>query len=155
MGSRPVSRSHSRTKFWRSCGKFFILYRAFNFYFKKKQYLGKWYQITRFPNPFELGNCSTAEYGPVTNGTVAVHNVEIRNGEESSVDGTAELTNPNSTEAKLTVKFFNPGTIKWNLFKDFWKCFFRFRCTVLGTWHWLQKLYAGLGLSSWARIPHS
>lgn len=75
------------------------------------QYLGRWYEIARFPNSFEK-NCEgvTAEYARRDDGLISVVNTCRKGG----VDGKAEVANGRArivdakTNAKLEVSFFGP-----------------------------------------------
>ncbi|XP_071522354.1 apolipoprotein D-like [Panulirus ornatus] len=43
--------------------------------FQVERYLGKWFEIARFPNTYEIGQrCNYAEYSDNGDGTVKVHN---------------------------------------------------------------------------------
>ncbi|KAM8849456.1 apolipoprotein D-like isoform 2-T2 [Spinachia spinachia] len=85
------------------------------------QYLGKWYEITKLPNPFQRGQCSTALYSLKSPGVIEVLNSELRDdGTINSVVGTATVKNP-SEPAKLEVTFFQgtpPGPY-WVLSTDY------------------------------------
>lgn len=75
------------------------------------RYLGRWYEIARFPNSFEK-NCEgvTAEYARRDDGLISVVNTCRKSG----VDGKAEVANGRArvvdadTNAKLEVSFFGP-----------------------------------------------
>ena len=69
------------------------------------RYLGKWYEIARFPNRFEKG-CEgvTAEYALRADGKVSVLNtcrVGAPDGEVKQADGQAKIVGP----GKLSVTF--------------------------------------------------
>ncbi|HPO16680.1 MAG TPA: lipocalin family protein [Candidatus Hydrogenedentes bacterium] len=72
------------------------------------RYVGKWYEIARFPVIFQNGLVGvTAEYTLQDDGTVRVFNRGLKNsldGEESSIEGVATVTDP-VTNAKLRVRF--------------------------------------------------
>lgn len=80
-------------------------------YVDVERYLGRWYEIARFPNRFEEG-CEgvTAEYALRDDGLIAVANTCRKGG----VDGPAEVANGRArivdaeTNAKLEVSFFGP-----------------------------------------------
>ena len=75
------------------------------------RYLGKWYEIARFPNNFEK-NCEgvTAEYARRDDGLIEVANTC----REGAPDGKARVANgrarivDETTNAKLEVSFFGP-----------------------------------------------
>jgi apolipoprotein D and lipocalin family protein len=72
-------------------------------------YLGKWYEIARFPHSFEKGlvGC-TANYSLLANGKVKVENTGFRNtldGEYSTAVGKAKLAGK-PTDGHLKVAFF-------------------------------------------------
>ncbi|MFT6395491.1 MAG: apolipoprotein D and lipocalin family protein [Bradymonadia bacterium] len=76
-----------------------------------ERYLGLWYEIARFPNPFEEDcEAPTAEYALRDNGRLSVTNT-CRLG---SVDGERDVANGRArvvdevTNAKLKVSFFGP-----------------------------------------------
>lgn len=70
------------------------------------RYLGKWYEIARFDHFFESGmDHNEALYTLREDGTVAVTNTAIKNGEIQEISGIAKKTdNP----ALLRVSFFKP-----------------------------------------------
>ena len=72
--------------------------------FDVERYMGLWYEVARFPVPFEAGCVGvTAEYGLLDDGTVSVLNI-CRNPdgtEKSRIEGTAEPVGP----ARLKVRF--------------------------------------------------
>jgi apolipoprotein D and lipocalin family protein len=69
---------------------------------KLPKYLGKWYEIARFPNRFEKG-CGnvTAEYSMNDDGTVKVLNTCVKGGEATTAEGEAWVEGP----GKLKVTF--------------------------------------------------
>lgn len=82
-----------------------------------ERYMGRWYEIARYPNSFEVG-CSavTADYELRDGGTVSVVNT-CRGADGASVSrvisGFARVSDP-ATNAKLTVYFFYPfGAPYW------------------------------------------
>jgi apolipoprotein D and lipocalin family protein len=66
------------------------------------KYLGKWYEIARFPNRFEAG-CSdvTAEYSMNSDDTVKVLNTCVKDGVSETAEGEAWVKGP----GKLKVTF--------------------------------------------------
>ena len=85
------------------------------------RYAGKWYEIAKFPAPFQNGLVSvTADYTLREDGTVRVFNRGLRgsfDGSESSITGVAKPAGI-TTNAKLKVRF-DPFPV--NLFQaDYW-----------------------------------
>lgn len=82
-----------------------------------QRYLGRWYEIARFPNRFEQDCVGvTATYSLNTDGTINVVN-RCRKGKldgpEDVAEGTATVVDP-ATNAKLSVTFF------WPFAGDYW-----------------------------------
>ncbi|MEO1137660.1 MAG: lipocalin family protein [Pseudomonadota bacterium] len=76
-----------------------------------ERYLGKWYEIARFPNQFEK-NCEgvTAEYARRDDGLIAVVNTCRKgapDGKKEVAKGRARIVDE-ETNAKLEVSFFGP-----------------------------------------------
>jgi apolipoprotein D and lipocalin family protein len=81
------------------------------------RYLGKWYEIARYPNSFEAG-CEgvTAEYALREDGRISVVNScrDVETGEVvQRIEGVARVADP-SNSAKLRVQFF------WPFEGDYW-----------------------------------
>ncbi|XP_042866947.1 apolipoprotein D-like [Penaeus japonicus] len=72
--------------------------------FDLHQYLGRWYEIERFFNPFQDGTCVTADYALFPNGSVSVRNTDLLEGEINTIDGVATLTDDPSV-GQLFVEF--------------------------------------------------
>lgn len=72
--------------------------------FEPERYLGLWYEVARYPVPFEAGCVGvTAEYGLRDDGLLSVLNI-CRNAdrtEKSRISGTAEIVGP----GRLKVRF--------------------------------------------------
>ncbi len=72
--------------------------------FEPERYLGLWYEVARYPVPFEAGCVGvTAEYGLREDGLISVLNI-CRNAdgsEKSRIAGTAEIVGP----GRLKVRF--------------------------------------------------
>jgi apolipoprotein D and lipocalin family protein len=86
-----------------------------------ERYMGKWYEIAKFPVIFERGLVGvTAEYTLLDGGKVRVVNQGFKrdfDGDLSRVEGTATVADP-ATNAKLTVQF---GPIPFSLFgPNYW-----------------------------------
>lgn len=90
-------------------------------YVDLEQYDGLWYEIARYPVPFDEDTVAvTAEYTLLEDGTVHVLNrglVGDLNGPPTSIEGIARVADPVS-QAKLRVSFDRPGL---NLIEgDYW-----------------------------------
>ncbi|XP_069190559.1 apolipoprotein D-like isoform X3 [Procambarus clarkii] len=72
--------------------------------FNIHQYLGRWYEIERFFNPFQSGDCVTADYDLLPNGSVSVVNTQLVKGRLDSLSGIG-TPGPDPTEGKLVVNF--------------------------------------------------
>ncbi len=81
-------------------------------YVDLEQYAGLWYEIARYPVPFDEDSVAvTAEYTLLEDGTVRVVNrglVGDLNGPPTSIEGIARVADPVS-QAKLLVSFDRPG----------------------------------------------
>lgn len=73
------------------------------------RYIGKWYEIAKYPNSFEAGCVgSTAEYGIRDDGRISVFNTCREgglDGELRTIEGSARVVDE-TTNAKLGVSFF-------------------------------------------------
>lgn len=80
------------------------------------RYLGRWYEIARYPNWFEK-KCDrdvSATYAMREDGRISVMNSCVKvNGSRSESTGWAKIADP-ATNAKLKVTFF------WPFFGDYW-----------------------------------
>lgn len=89
-------------------------------YVDVERYLGKWYEIAKYPVFFERGLVGvTAEYSLRDDGKVRVVNKGFRgsfDGKVSSVTGKAKIADT-STNAKLTVQF---GPIPFSFRPNYW-----------------------------------
>ena len=96
--------------FDRDSGGFFEVYRdtsvpiASNALFDPSRYLGLWYEVARFPVPFEAGCVGvTAEYGALDDGGISVRNI-CRNSDgsvKSSIEGRADVLGPGRLEVSF------------------------------------------------------
>ena len=81
------------------------------------RYLGTWYEIARYPAPFQEGCVATsATYTPHEDGGIRVINrcrVETLDGEVREAEGRAKIVDEESN-AKLKVTFF------WPFYGDYW-----------------------------------
>ncbi|GJM24553.1 MAG: membrane protein [Phycisphaerae bacterium] len=75
------------------------------------RYLGRWFEIARYPNQFETDCVGvTADYALMDDGRVSVTNTCVEgdlDGEVRTIEGVARVTDP-ATNAKLAVSFFFP-----------------------------------------------
>jgi len=81
-----------------------------------KKYLGRWYEIAKYPNRFEKACASdeTAAYALRKDGKLSVVNAcRTSNGELKEAKGTAKVVD-RETNAKLKVTFF------WPFYGDYW-----------------------------------
>lgn len=81
------------------------------------RYMGRWYEIASFQPRFQKDCvCTTADYGLMADGTVAISNTCRKGspaGEEDSVIGTAKVVR-GSRGSRLTVSF------QWPFEGDYW-----------------------------------
>jgi len=91
-------------------------------YVDLKKYLGTWFEIAAFPQPFEkAGSCTSATYGLNTDGSVIVKNRTIKNNKLKVTEGKAFVTD-RGTNSKLAVQFSWPCKSKYwiiDLAKDY------------------------------------
>ena len=76
--------------------------------FDPAQYMGRWYEIARYPHRFEKDLYDvTADYAPAQNGRVNIRNRGITaSGTVREIEGTAYL--PDTNTGLLRVSFFRP-----------------------------------------------
>lgn len=88
--------------------------------FEPARYLGTWYEIARFPVPFEAGCVGvTAEYGAIDDQTISVKNT-CRNPDgsiKSVISGTAEIVGPGRLEVTFPSVPFGASDY-WVLWTD-------------------------------------
>ncbi len=73
------------------------------------RYMGRWYEIARLPHSFEKNITDPkADYSLQDDGTVKVINSGLRNGQLTSVSGTARNIADDPTSGELEVSFFYP-----------------------------------------------
>ncbi|XP_037785848.1 apolipoprotein D-like [Penaeus monodon] len=65
--------------------------------FNLPEYLGRWYEIQKFDNPFQLGmECVTADYTPIDSSSINVYNNGVdSDGSFIGIVGNASLIDPN------------------------------------------------------------
>ena len=81
-----------------------------------QRYLGKWYEIARYPNRFERKCISdvTATYSKLPDGKIRVVNAcKDKGGKITEANGKAKIVD-SKTNAKLKVTFF------WPFYGDYW-----------------------------------
>nr|ANC90402.1 polycalin [Spodoptera exigua] len=76
--------------------------------FQAARYLGKWYELARYPQPNQSGQCNSAEYGSLPNNAVSVLNSQVINEELSTITGQAVLASTDGT-GQLSVTFNDPA----------------------------------------------
>lgn len=85
-----------------------------------ERYLGLWYEIARFPVPFEAGCVGvTAEYGAIAPGEISVRNT-CRNADGSiraTIEGAARIVGPGRLEVRFSGVPFVRGDY-WVLWVD-------------------------------------
>ena len=88
--------------------------------FEPERYLGTWYEVARYPVPFEAGCVGvTAEYAAIDAETISVKNT-CRNpdgSERSVIDGTAEIVGPGRLEVSFPSVPFGAADY-WVLWTD-------------------------------------
>lgn len=82
-------------------------------YVDVQKYMGRWYEISSFPQSFQKGcSCTMAEYSLNEDGTVKVDNSCNVAGKRKQSSGKAWVTDK-ATNAKLKVRFFWPFSGKY------------------------------------------
>lgn len=98
--------------------------------FEKEKYLGTWYEVARFPVPFEAGCAGvTAEYGALPDGLISVLNTcrRLDGTVRSTIRGTAEVVGPGRLEVTFPSVPFGAADY-WVLWTDD-----GYRTAVVGT----------------------
>ena len=74
--------------------------------FAPERYLGRWYEIARYPVSFQEGcTATTADYGAIDASTVSVRNTcrqDSPNGPARSIDGTASIVGPGQLKIRFS-----------------------------------------------------
>lgn len=84
--------------------------------FDPARYAGLWYEIARYPVPFQEGcTATTAQYDVRPDGTLGVLNRCVVDGREKSVEGSAEIVGPGRLSVRFSsVPFINaPYWVLW------------------------------------------
>jgi len=90
-----------KTKFFASCPDVDL---KANFDLSK--YMGRWYEIEKYPNWFEKGSCNGADYKLKGDGKVAVNNSEVLdNGKVNFIVGEARQKPSSNIASNLQVRF--------------------------------------------------
>ncbi|XP_061587431.1 apolipoprotein D-like [Cololabis saira] len=113
------------------------------------KYLGKWYEIQKLPNFFELGQCGTATYSLISPGVVGVFNRELLpSGATKEIYGSA--VSSRVEPAKLQVKFYENTRSHpyWVLSTDYDNYALVYSCSNYGAFHldlaWILSRHASL-----------
>ncbi len=70
--------------------------------FDPERYAGTWYEVARFPTPFQSGCTNTsAEYRIVSDTELSVKNSCLRNGTQSVIEGRAKVFGPGRLKVRL------------------------------------------------------
>ncbi len=70
--------------------------------FDPERYAGTWYEVARFPTPFQSGCTNTsAEYRVVSDTELSVRNSCLRNGTQSVIEGRAKVSGPGRLKVRL------------------------------------------------------
>ncbi|WP_223421576.1 lipocalin family protein [Tateyamaria pelophila] len=73
--------------------------------FNAERYLGRWYEIARYPVPFQKGcTATTADYGPIDATHITVINTcrqDSPDGPRRSIEGTAEVVGPGALKVRF------------------------------------------------------
>jgi len=90
--------------------------------FDLNAYMGRWYDIEKYPNSFQDGSCGIANYTLLTDGTVKVNNTEVaKNGLPHTAIGQARPTPGSSDPGRLQLRFssWQPWGKYWVLDTDY------------------------------------
>uniref|UniRef100_A0A2A4JTG0 Lipocalin/cytosolic fatty-acid binding domain-containing protein n=1 Tax=Heliothis virescens TaxID=7102 RepID=A0A2A4JTG0_HELVI len=112
--------------------------------FNAQAYLGTWYEIARYPQPTQQGQCNSATYANAANGAVSVLNSQVLNEALASISGSAVVSSTDNT-GKLTVTFVVAGEVRnqdlYVLATDYLNYALVYACTnlangdrVVGSW---------------------
>ncbi|XP_019623554.1 PREDICTED: apolipoprotein D-like [Branchiostoma belcheri] len=85
-------------------------------------YMGRWYELSKYPNSFQNGECGTAFYRLEADGTVTVNNTQIKaDGSSDSAIGQARDDPDSDVPGRLQVRFssFQPWGSYWVVDTDY------------------------------------
>jgi apolipoprotein D and lipocalin family protein len=89
--------------------------------FDPERYLGTWYEVARYPVPFEKGCAGvTAEYASIGANKISVRNTcrNLDGSEQSVIDGTADIVGPGRLEVSFPSVPFAGAANYWVLWVD-------------------------------------
>jgi apolipoprotein D and lipocalin family protein len=89
--------------------------------FEPTRYLGKWFEVARYPVPFERGCAGvTAEYGAVDADTITVRNTcrNLDGSVQSVIDGSADIVGPGRLKVSFPSVPFAGAADYWVLWVD-------------------------------------
>ncbi len=70
--------------------------------FDPARYAGTWYEVARFPVPFQAGCSQTrAEYGLRDDGALSVRNICVKDGARDVIEGQASVVGPGRLKVQL------------------------------------------------------
>ena len=83
--------------------------------FDAERYAGLWYEVARFPAPFQKGCTNTeAEYAVIAPGTLSVRNSCMKDGRLSVIEGKAEVVGPGRLKVRLgNIPFAGDYWVLW------------------------------------------
>ncbi|XP_078581230.1 apolipoprotein D-like [Branchiostoma floridae x Branchiostoma japonicum] len=85
-------------------------------------YMGRWYELSKYPNSFQNGECGTAIYRLEADNTVTVNNTQIKDdGSSDTVIGQARDDPDSDIPGRLQVRFssFQPWGSYWVVDTDY------------------------------------
>ncbi|XP_066295456.1 apolipoprotein D-like [Branchiostoma lanceolatum] len=90
--------------------------------FDIRPYMGRWYELSKYPNSFQSGECGTAIYSLEEDNTVTVNNTQIKDdGRSDTVIGQARDDPDSDIPGRLQVRFssFQPWGSYWVVDTDY------------------------------------
>lgn len=83
--------------------------------FDAQKYAGLWYEVARFPAPFQKGCTNTeAEYAVIAPGTLSVRNSCMKEGRLSVIEGSANVVGPGRLKVRLgSIPFAGDYWVLW------------------------------------------